>query len=276
MPFYGDNNISDLGNAFQSMGGAIRNTAYQGANIRLRQQQMAQQAWYQQQQLQQQEALRRAQEQNLMAQAGYHGEQAAHQRAVDDAALRLGTAIRQRGIPPPLVLNEGAMADRQGRLDTEMQAAMGVVAGLHGNPSQAFPTASVGPGSALFNEATGQQMGYVPPVKRPYFAPAGSTPMNAEGQPTGPQTGFRPGSGLGQSGLLRFSPVAAMNAVAPVVEYGMQHPAMRDPTNSMYGQYSGATNIQALAQQAIQQGLGQANKVKRYRFNTQTGQLDPL
>lgn len=66
------------------------------------------------------------------------------------------------------------------------------------------------------------------------------------------------GTGLG-GGLNNFSPVAVINAKQPIVDLGAQHPGWLNPTNTAYPSffpmYQNATNLIALADNAIKHGL---------------------
>lgn len=330
------------GNSFAQMGqsiGLMRQSQMQG---RIMQQRLA----FQQEQARQLGELRRAQADHAQAQAGYETTRTEHQSAVDTTAQNLGQAVFARdgnslyGTPGGIT---GPPQDPT-LLNADVNRQMAISGALAGNPQRGFPTADVSPGHQRINPATGQVLGYVqpnpivqsipaggtpfvlqgdgssqvgdqtafrPPTVRPYFQPAGSIPVDANGKVIGTQAPFRPGAGAGGS-LNRFSPVAAKNAALADLSM-LQNARFQDPTNAAFGRFSSATNQLRMANDAIQQALsgaslGQTNAgpmmpmqgqpdasvmggnvpqtmpgrtitnslpgARRYRYNPETGALD--
>lgn len=150
---------------------------------------------------------------NLGSASHLNDAKTAHQQAVDKAAQDFGDA--QWRIQMDKGLESPQDAEKIISL-AHLNDAMGRAAALSGNPQRAFPVHNISANQVTMDPTTGAQVGQGPIVlspgqsyqqpgqeatvnPRPYFAPAGATPMSATGQPEGPQTGFRPVSPGSQS-----------------------------------------------------------------------------
>lgn len=215
-------------NAIRPAGNALSQLALEIAKSRYNRRNQTALMGLQLEKLQQQELLNQAHERVMNTEAPMneahtqvYSNQAQHQASVDEAARQLQTSVVANDDPNPM--QDGpTLAAQASWLAARQHGAAALVAGLHGNPSTAFPVHNVGPNNVAMDPMSGVQVGQGPTVlapggmyqqpgqqpvinPRPYFAPAGSTPMGPTGQPEGPQTGFRPTSAGSRSSAVDAS-----------------------------------------------------------------------
>lgn len=259
MPDFNYSPWTDAGNSFSHVGHSVGSAAYRIALMR--------------QQAQQRGRLDAMHAALMQAEADNYGSKTSHQEAVDNAAKQFSGEMGQyvagnenydnppQYMPTPQgqeVPNQGPMQPPMKPSRSRLAAAAALAAALGGDPQKVMIMHNIPANNVAINPMTGErEMGgtlltsgseYVPPgsdqpivnprpffapagstpmdetgvptgpqtnfrpdVKRPYFAPAGSTPMDAQGQPVGPQTGFRPGTGGSAQDRERRDMVAMFN-----------------------------------------------------------------
>lgn len=188
----------DAGNAMQSMGSDLSAKLAGLARLQMSNNARLQELGMRAADMQSQRLLRDAQMRKYQADA------AEVERKMHVAKL-LGESVRK-----PFTMTEGPTIEGAEQLRLSDIAQFGAESGaLAGHGMDLVKPINIGQNDVAVNPITGEPVGFgamvlspgamgqfpgrAPVVNpRPYFAPSGSTPMNAQGQPTGPQTAFRP------------------------------------------------------------------------------------